>query len=132
VTRTADPLAGSFFVEALTDEIEQRAGAVMAQIEDAGGAVRALERGLPQRWITEAAYRTEQDIAAGRRPKVGVNVHVSGTRGPQSSPWSFFRLAPEVAERQVARTRQRLTARDGPVVADALQRLRQDTDEGGT
>src|SRR6185437_7215562 len=51
VTRTADPLAGSYFVESLTDEVEARAGAVLAEIEAAGGAVAALELGLPQRWI---------------------------------------------------------------------------------
>jgi methylmalonyl-CoA mutase, N-terminal domain len=132
VTRTADPLAGSFFVEALTDEIERRAGAVMAQIEDAGGAIRALERGLPQRWITEAAYRAEQDIAAGRRPKVGVNVHVTehGTGDGPGAAVEFFQLDPGIAERQVARTGRRLAARDGRVVAHAVQQLRRDTDAG--
>jgi methylmalonyl-CoA mutase, N-terminal domain len=130
VARTADPLAGSFFVEALTDEIEQRAGAVMAQIEDAGGAVRALERGLPQRWITEAAYRAEQDIAEGRRPKVGVNVHVSEDEGAPDQPMELFRLDPGIAERQVARTQGRVAARDEAVWAVAIERLRRDTDEG--
>jgi methylmalonyl-CoA mutase N-terminal domain/subunit len=132
VTRTADPLAGSFFVEALTDEIEQRAGAVLAEIEDAGGAVRALELGLPQRWITDAAYRAEQDIAAGRRPKVGVNVHADqADDGSGHGPaMQLFQLDPGIADRQMARTGQRLAARDGRAVAAALERLRQDTDEG--
>jgi methylmalonyl-CoA mutase N-terminal domain/subunit len=140
VTRTADPLAGSFFVENLTDEIQARAEAVLREIEDAGGAVRALDRGIPQRWITEAAYRAEQEIADGRRPKVGVNVHVSpaddgdqgagqGGGGPEQA-MELFQLDPDVAERQVARTQQRVAARDGRVVAQAVQRLRQDTDEG--
>lgn len=134
VTRTADPLAGSFFVENLTDEIQARAEAVLREIEDAGGAVRALERGIPQRWITDAAYRAERDIAEGRRPKVGVNVHVTEDGGGNGDglgeAMEFFQLDPGIAERQVARTRQRLAARDGRVVAHAVQRLRQDTDEG--
>jgi methylmalonyl-CoA mutase N-terminal domain/subunit len=128
VTRTADPLAGSFFVEKLTDEIEQRAGAVLAEIEDAGGAVAALERGIPQRWITDAAYQAERDIAEGRRPKVGVNVHV--TEEDPEQPMELFQLDPAVAERQVARTRERLAARDGPAWAGAMARLRRDTGEG--
>ncbi len=96
VTRTADPLAGSFFLETLTDEIEQRAEAVLREIEAAGGAVRALERGIPQRWITEAAYRSEQEIADGRRPKVGVNVHVSRDDGDGGAPaLELFRPDPQ-------------------------------------
>jgi methylmalonyl-CoA mutase N-terminal domain/subunit len=134
VTRTADPLAGSFFVENLTDEIQARAEAVLREIEDAGGAVRALERGIPQRWITDAAYRAERDIADGRRPKVGVNVYVTEDGGGNGDglgqAMEFFQLDPGIAERQVARTRQRLAARDGRVVAHAVQRLRQDADEG--
>jgi methylmalonyl-CoA mutase N-terminal domain/subunit len=134
VTRTADPLAGSFFVEALTDEIGQRAGAVMAQIEDAGGAVRALERGIPQRWITDAAYRAERDIADGRRPKVGVNVHVTEEGGGDGDgpgqAMELFQLDPGIAERQVARTQGRVAARDEAVWAAAIERLRRDTDEG--
>ncbi len=127
VTRTADPLAGSFFVESLTDEIEARAEAVLGEIEDAGGAVRALERGIPQRWITDAAYQAERDIAAGRRAKVGVNVHV--TQEPVGD-MALFQLDPGVAERQVARTRRRVAARDEAVCAAAVQRLRRDTGEG--
>ncbi len=130
VTRTADPLAGSFFVERLTDEIEARAEAVLAEIEDAGGAVRALELGIPQRWITEAAYQAEQEIAAGRRPKVGVNVHVSEDADGPAQGMELFHLDPGVAERQIARTRQRLAARDGRAHARAMQRLSQDAGAG--
>jgi methylmalonyl-CoA mutase, N-terminal domain len=130
VTRTADPLAGSFFVESLTDEIEQRAAAVLAEIDDAGGAVRALERGIPQRWITEAAYRAELSIAEGRTPKVGVNVHVTDDSGEQERAMDLFRLDSGVAERQVARTRQRLAARNSHACTRAVQRLRQDAGDG--
>jgi methylmalonyl-CoA mutase, N-terminal domain len=125
VARTADPLAGSYFVEQLTDEIEARAGAVLDEVTRSGGAVRALELGLPQRWITEAAYRAEQDVATGRRPKVGVNVHASdGEPAPQMH---LFQPDPAMAQRQIARTRRRLAARDGPACAGALRALEQDT-----
>jgi methylmalonyl-CoA mutase N-terminal domain/subunit len=130
VARTADPLAGSYFVEHLTDQIEARALAVLGEIEAAGGAVRALELGLPQRWITEAAYRAEQDLASGARAKVGVNVHVSddgqdGARGGEPV-WHD----PAIAERQMARTRRRVAARDGSASAAALRRLERDTRDG--
>ena len=127
VTRTADPLAGSFFVEHLTDEMETRATDVLAKVEDAGGAVRAIEQGLPQRWITEAAYRTELEVAAGRRAKVGVNTFVAEDGEPEPD---LFELDPGVAERQIARTRERVAARDGAVCARALGRLRHDADHG--
>ena len=69
VTRTADPLAGSFFVEELTDTLEARAREVMVEIDDLGGIVPALEQGVPQRWIAESAYRYEQDLASGPGPR---------------------------------------------------------------
>ena len=65
VTRTADPLAGSYYVEWLTDEIGARAREVMDDVEQAGGAVAALEAGVPQRWIAESAYRIEREISSG-------------------------------------------------------------------
>jgi methylmalonyl-CoA mutase N-terminal domain/subunit len=129
VTRTADPLAGSFFVEHLTDEMETRAADVLAKIEDSGGAVRAIEQGLPQRWITEAAYRAELDIATGRRAKVGVNTYVAADDGPAPGA-EGFQLDPGIAERQIARTEQRVGGRDGGVCAHALSRLRQDANDG--
>jgi methylmalonyl-CoA mutase N-terminal domain/subunit len=125
VARTADPLAGSYFVEQLTDEIEARAGAVLDEVEHSGGAVRAIELGLPQRWITEAAYRAEQDIATGRRPKVGVNVHASDDE--PAPDMRLFQPDPGMAQRQIARTQRRLAARDGPACAEALRALEQDT-----
>ena len=128
VTRTADPLAGSFFVEHLTDEVEARALDVLRQIEDSGGAVRAIEQGLPQRWITEAAYQAELDVASGRRPKVGVNTYA--TDGDAGQPVGLFELDPGIAARQAARTRRRVAARDGTACARALSRLRADAAGG--
>jgi methylmalonyl-CoA mutase N-terminal domain/subunit len=128
VTRTADPLAGSFYLEALTDEVESRALGVLHEIEDSGGAVQALERGLPQKWITEAAYRAEQDLAAGRRPKVGVNIYEADDDLGQGL--TLEQPDPEIAQRQITRTRQWKAARDGRACAEALRRLGQDAAGG--
>jgi methylmalonyl-CoA mutase N-terminal domain/subunit len=128
VTRTADPLAGSFYLEHLTDEVESRAAAVLQEIEDSGGAVQALERGLPQKWITEASYRAEQDLAAGRRPKVGVNIY--GTDGDLGQGLTLEQPDPETAQRQIARTGRWKAARDGRACAEALRRLGQDAAGG--
>lgn len=132
VTRTADPLAGSYFVEHLTDEIEARATAVVEQIEAAGGAVRALELGLPQRWITEAAYQAEQDLTEGRRPKVGVNVYTGGpdAGGDLAEGIELFQPDPGIAERQITRTAARVAARDQAACARAVGALRQDVRDG--
>jgi methylmalonyl-CoA mutase, N-terminal domain len=124
VTRTADPLAGSFYLEHLTDEVEARASAVLAEIADCGGAVQALERGLPQRWITEAAYAAEQDLAAGRRPKVGVNVYAADD--DDAHGLALEQPDPETAERQIARTRRWKAARDRPAFDEAMRRLGRD------
>ena len=70
---TIDPLAGSYYVESLTTEIEQRAAAYLERIRKTGGMLRAIESGYVQREIGEAAYRDQQDIEAGRRVVVGVN-----------------------------------------------------------
>src|SRR5258708_12173346 len=67
VTRTVDPLAGSYYVERLTDELEARATAGIADLDDLGGAVAAIEAGIPQRWIAESAYRAEQELASAVR-----------------------------------------------------------------
>src|SRR3712207_1070185 len=72
-TDTADPLGGSYFVETLTNELEERAWDLIGQVDEVGGAVEAIERGFVQREIEEAAYRYNQQVEAGERVIVGVN-----------------------------------------------------------
>jgi len=127
VTRTADPLAGSFFVEHLTDEIEAGAREVLQEIDGLGGAVKALEQGVPQRWITEAAYSAQQRLASGESPKVGVNVHVM--RGDFGEA-ELFEPDPGIEERQIERTRRHRAARDATACAAALRGLERDTAAG--
>ncbi len=127
IARTADPLAGSYFVEHLTDTIESAAREVLAEVEAAGGAASAIEQGLPQRWIAEQAYRYECQVASGERPKVGVNIH---TGQAEPGPPALFSADTTAAERQVARTRERVAARDQASHAAAMLRLRAETAAG--
>jgi methylmalonyl-CoA mutase len=68
-----DPLAGSYYVESLTDRIVKQARAIMQQIDDAGGMAKAIEAGLPKRMIEEASAREQSLIDQGKRVIVGVN-----------------------------------------------------------
>ena len=81
ITATVDPFAGSYAVEAMTDEVEAAALDLMAQIEEMGGAVAAIERGYQKGEIERAAYQTSQQIDAGERVVVGVNKYVVRRRG---------------------------------------------------
>ncbi|HUZ19210.1 MAG TPA: methylmalonyl-CoA mutase family protein [Acidimicrobiales bacterium] len=127
VTRTADPLAGSYYVEWLTDEVERRAREVMDAVEQAGGAVAALEAGIPQRWIADSAYRIEREIGSGARPKVGVNLYEDEAGREELR---LFHLDPRVGERQIRRLQERRAARDGGRVRAALRALAVDLEDG--
>jgi methylmalonyl-CoA mutase, N-terminal domain len=126
--RTADPLAGSYYVERLTDELESRATALMDEIAELGGAAAAIEAGIPQRWIAESAYRAERDLASGARPKVGVNVYADEEPAPAAAPVS--EADPLVGARQAERTARRMAERDKRQHTSALIRLADDTRAG--
>jgi methylmalonyl-CoA mutase N-terminal domain/subunit len=83
VARVADPLGGSYFVEALTDQTEARIVEIMADLERHGGMVRAIEDGYLQGLIADEAYRMHRDIEAGTRPVVGVNRFATDEPAPQ-------------------------------------------------
>ncbi|NOX29162.1 MAG: methylmalonyl-CoA mutase [Actinobacteria bacterium] len=108
VADTVDPFAGSFFVEALTDEVEQRALELVKVIDDSGGAVAAIEAGIPQRWIAENAFRIETAMADGSKVKVGVNAYVS--EGDEDE-LELFEVDEGGRDSQVARLRQHLERR---------------------
>jgi len=76
VTNTIDPLGGSYFVEALTNELEKQAYDYFRKIDALGGMVKAIEHGFPQREIADAAYRYQKLVEQGKRTVVGVNKHV--------------------------------------------------------
>jgi methylmalonyl-CoA mutase N-terminal domain/subunit len=127
VTRTVDPLAGSYYVEHLTDELESRAQDLLDEVAAAGGMVAALAAGLPQRWISDSAYQIERDLAEGRRLKVGVNIHRDEQPTPQLN---LFEVDDSTAPRQVERLRESVRRRDATAHAAAMDRLRGDTVDG--
>ncbi len=113
---TADPLGGSYFVEALTDDLERRAWDLIQEVEDRGGAVAAIESGFVQEQIAESAYAWEVDVASGARTVVGVNKY--RTDGAASVP--IMRLNEDAIHRQVARVVAYRERQDRERVAGAL------------
>ena len=101
MTRTVDPLGGSYFLEALTDEIEQRASAMMAEIEERGGVVEGIEDGSLELAIADSAYRAAAEIDAGERVVVGVNRFAEDDGAKQEIP--VFTVGPEIRDRQLER-----------------------------
>ncbi len=121
-----DPLAGSFYVESLTTEIERRASALMDRLEEVGGVLRAVEAGVIQHQIAEAAYRESKLVESGDKVVVGVNRFQS----EEDERPVLLRVPPEVRERQLARLARVRRERDGDQVDRALRRLRRAA--GGT
>lgn len=117
---TLDPLAGSFFVEALTDRMEEEANAYFRGIEALGGVIPALEAGFMQREIAEAAFRFQREVDAGERTIVGVNDFVANE--PVEIP--ILEMDPKGYERQVARLDAVRAGRDNGEVEQSLRRLR--------
>src|SRR5205807_1683557 len=78
VANTIDPLGGSYFIEALTDRMEEEAYQYFRKIDELGGMVEAVKRGFPQREIADAAFQYQQEVEAGLRKVVGVNAYTEG------------------------------------------------------
>jgi methylmalonyl-CoA mutase N-terminal domain/subunit len=125
VPDVVDPLGGSWYVEALTDQLERGARVLLDEIERVGGAARAIERGMMQQAIARSAYAQQQAIESGAREVVGVNAYADDRPAPAVPAPDYAALAAEQIER-VARAR---VARDGGRVARALAALRQAASE---
>jgi methylmalonyl-CoA mutase N-terminal domain/subunit len=121
VSRVIDPLAGSYFVEHLTDEVERRAAELVDRVDAAGGLVKLLAEGVPQRWVAESAYDYEREILSGERVKVGVNRYVEDE---EMTP-RLFEVDETSGERQRARLRAHLADRDEAAAVVSLRRLRE-------
>src|SRR5215213_9588863 len=119
-TDTADPLGGSFFVEALTDELETRAFELIERIDELGGAVAAIEQGFVQDEIEQAAFLYQQQVESGERVIVGVN-HF---REDDEEPIELYRLDPEAERRQLERTARLRADRDADDAQAAVARVR--------
>ncbi|MBS1887997.1 MAG: methylmalonyl-CoA mutase [Actinobacteria bacterium] len=117
VARTADPLGGSYYVEALTDELERRIDTLIAKIEENGGIVAGIEDGSLEQAIAESAYEQQRQIEAGERVIVGVNAFAE--EGGEE-PVETFQVGADVLERQLARLRTTRAERDEAAVAAAL------------
>lgn len=118
---TVDPMAGSYYVEALTDELERRATEELEAIDATGGAVEAIERGYMQRAIQEEAYAHQREVEAGTRVVVGVN-RFQDEGKPQ--PLQLYRSDPEAERAQVKSLEALRRERDNGAVLAALGRLR--------
>jgi methylmalonyl-CoA mutase N-terminal domain/subunit len=122
VTQTVDPLAGSYFVEKLTNDIEARIGAILAEIDALGGVLPAIERGYFRRRIAESALAEQKRIDAGEKKIVGVTDFVE-----QSSPGiETLTITQDTEDQHVERLKQLRTTRDPTRHAAALERLRSD------
>ncbi len=119
VADTADPLGGSWMVESLTDEIEQRAREYLERIDSMGGAVEAIESGWMKDEIENAAYRINQDVESGERIVVGVNRF----QLEQEEPVELHTLDPELQRRQISRLQDVRAQRDQAEVDAALKDL---------
>lgn len=121
VTSAVDPVAGSYFVESLTREIIDRAGAYIAKIDEMGGAAAAIERGFIQNEIQDSAYRYQKEVESGDRIVVGVNRF----QIEEAPPSGLMRVDLEVARAQVKRLVDVRGSRDNGAVQQLLARLRE-------
>ncbi len=120
VSDTVDPLAGSYYLENLTDAIEIKAQEYIDQIDRLGGAVAAIEQGFVQREIGASAYRYQQEIEKGERVVVGLNRFQ--VKGEEKIP--LLKVAPEMEEQQRARLQELRQTRDNAKVLQTLAQLK--------
>jgi methylmalonyl-CoA mutase, N-terminal domain len=119
VVDTVDPLAGSYFVESLTNDLEERASAYLDKVDGMGGAVAAIETGFYQDEIHESAYRIQQGIESGERVVVGVNRY----RDPEEQEVEIQRIGEEEVGRQIERVRALRASRERLAVDAGLRAL---------
>ena len=122
VADVADPLAGSYYVEALTDELIARAKTLIDEVDALGGSVEAIASGWMQSRIADSAYRAQQEIESGRQVVVGVNRFVEpDAGGPEIA---LQRIDPAIEREQVARLEAYRAERDAAVVEERLAGVR--------
>ena len=121
VVDSVDPLAGSYYVEHLTNEIEERAQKYIEQIDGIGGAVAAIEKGFMQREITESAYRFQKEVEAKKRVIVGVNDFASD----EKVPMKLLQIDPAIEKKLVKQLKRIKRERNKEKVNEALSKLRE-------
>jgi methylmalonyl-CoA mutase, N-terminal domain len=120
VTNTIDPLAGSYFVEHLTDRMEQAAYDYFAKIDELGGMVEAVKRNYPQREIADASFTYQQEVDSGQRIVVGVNGYTEGDEGTIET----LRIDAALERKQTDRLEGVRSRRDSAAVESSLAELR--------
>ncbi|MGZ4296139.1 MAG: acyl-CoA mutase large subunit family protein [Solirubrobacteraceae bacterium] len=120
VANTIDPLGGAYFVESLTDVMEEQAYAYFRKIDELGGMVEAVKRGFPQREIADAAFELQTEIDAGRRVVVGVNRYTEG----DEKATDILRIDPALEPQQIARVKAVRADRDDATVAASLAAIK--------
>ena len=121
-TDTADPLGGSYFIESLTRELEERARELIGRVDELGGAVAAVEQGFVQAEVEEAAFRYAREVETGDRVIVSVNrFQVEG----EEAEVELHSLDPEAERRQIERTRRIRAERDEPAAEAALRQVQE-------
>jgi methylmalonyl-CoA mutase, N-terminal domain len=123
-----DPLGGAYAVEAATDAVEREARRLLDEIEDGGGALKAIERGDVQRQIQESAYRHQTEVEAGTRVIVGVNRFAEEDA---AAPGEILRIDPELERAQVERVRAVRSRRPEGPWRQSLDALEQRARDGG-
>ncbi len=122
VTDTIDPLAGSYYVESLTNKIEQEAYEYIEKIDKMGGAVAAIEQGYMQQEMAAHAYEYQHDVELGKRTVIGVNKFADNKKMAEQE---VLTADLSVGERQIARLNKMKAGRDNAAVAAALAKLRE-------
>ena len=120
VANTIDPLAGSYFVESLTNQIEEEAWKYIRKIDDMGGMLAAIEQGFPQKEIANAAYHYQKQIDESEKIVVGVNKYVV----KEENPPQLLKIDEEVERKQITRLKEVKRVRDNRKVVQTLNDLR--------
>jgi methylmalonyl-CoA mutase, N-terminal domain len=120
---TVDPLGGSYYVESLTNQMEQAILAELAAVDRMGGIVDAIKSGAVQAEVARQAYRFEQALGSGEVPKVGVNCHVAEGAAEADPEVELYTFDPKVAGTQVAKLARVRRERDDAAARAALRRL---------
>jgi methylmalonyl-CoA mutase N-terminal domain/subunit len=128
VANTIDPLAGSYFLETLTTEMEQKANDYFRRIERMGGVVRGIENGFFQREIAEAAFQQQRAVESGEKTIVGVNEY----RIEEPPYTDLLRVDDEMEQRQVRELKELKARRDAGKVEAALRALTKAAEKEGT
>ena len=120
LTATVDPLAGSYAIEAMTDDIEARSRELMEQVADLGGALAAIEQGFQKAEIERSAYRIAREVDSGERKVVGVNAYTS----EHEDAYEPLRVDPAIEQQQAARLAELRSRRDSAEVGRCLGEIK--------